>query len=143
MRIRARFAETDQMGIIHHAAYVPWLEAGRIEWLRERGLLYRDLEADGVSLAVASVEVAYRLAARFDDLIEVRTRLTEVRSRRLVFEYELWREEGEPIGLIATGRTSHVPTDSGGRAVRLPPVWLEAVTALLHDPSTSVTPGTH
>lgn len=131
MQLRVRFAETDQMGIAHHAAYVVWLEAGRIEWLRGHGLLYRDLEADGVSLAVAAVEVVYRQAAYFDDLIEVRVQLLEARSRRLAFRYTLWRESTTGPALLATARTVHVPTDRRGRAVRLPERWTAAVVGLV------------
>lgn len=131
MQLRVRFAETDQMGVAHHAAYVVWLEAGRIEWLRGHGLLYRDLEADGVSLAVASAELVYRQAVYFDDLIEVRVRLVEARSRRLVFRYTLWRDDPGGAQLLATARTAHVPTDRSGRAVRLPGPWLAAVTGLV------------
>lgn len=127
MRSRVRFAETDQMGVAHHSAYVVWLEAGRVEWLRERGLSYRQIEEDGISLAVSRVEVAYRAATFFDDELTITPRLEAVRSRRVVFSYRV--ERGET--LVATGVTEHVPTDRTGRAVTLPAEWLEALTELL------------
>lgn len=123
MTLRVRFAETDQMGIAHHSSFVVWMEAGRVEWLRERGMSYRRMEEEGVSLAVSGLEVAYRVAARFDDEIEVRTRLVAARSRMLRFHYELVRV-GDGV-LLASGATVHVPTNREGRAVRLEPRWLE------------------
>jgi acyl-CoA thioester hydrolase len=127
MELRVRFAETDQMRIAHHAAYVVWLEAARVEWLRERGLRYRDLEDAGVSLAVAGLSVQYRAAARFDDELAIRVRLLEARSRRLRFAYEVERAEGTERVTLALAETLHVPTDPGGRAQRLPADWLDAI----------------
>ena len=113
------------MGVAHHSAYAVWLEAGRVEWLRERGLSYRQLEAEGISLAVSRLEVAYRAAAYLDDELEVRSTLVEARSRRFTYEYRLERPADGV--LIATARTVHVPTGRDGRAVRLPSGWLEAL----------------
>jgi acyl-CoA thioester hydrolase len=128
MRLRVRFAETDQMGIAHHSAYVVWMEAARVEWLRERGLSYRRLEEEGVSLAVSAVELSYRTAARFDDEIEIETRLVEARSRRFRFEYRLTRRDDG--ALLATGVSVHVPTDASGRALRLAEGWLRPLQEL-------------
>src|SRR5690606_26444868 len=119
--VRVRFAETDQMGVAHHSVYPVWCEASRVEWMRVRGLSYREMENSGLSLAVSRLEVAYRSAAFFDDEIDVRSTLTEARSRRLVFHYRLIRLGDER--LIATGVSEHVPTDRSGRAVRLPGRW--------------------
>lgn len=127
--IRVRFAETDQMGIAHHSAYVVWCEAGRVEWLRHRGLSYRDMEDEGTSLAVSHVEIAYRAAARFDDELVVATRLEEARSRRVAFAYRITRE-GDGT-LLATARSEHVPTDREGRAVRLTDRWLTPLREFL------------
>ena len=128
MTLRVRFAETDQMGIAHHSAYVVWIEAARVEWLRARGKRYRDLEDAGVSLAVSGLEVRYRASARFDDELELHTRLTVARSRHLRFEYRIHRlEDG---ALLAHAATEHVPS-SGARAVRLPQEWLHVLQASL------------
>jgi acyl-CoA thioester hydrolase len=129
VRLRVRFAETDQMGIAHHSAYVVWMEAARVEWLRERGLSYRRLEEEGVSLAVSRLELGYRTAARFDDEVEIETRLVQARSRRFRFEYRLTRPEDG--ALLATGVSEHVPTDDQGRALRLPEEWLRPLRALV------------
>ena len=125
VRLRVRFAETDQMGIAHHGSYVPWLEMGRVEWLRERGLSYRDMEDEGVSLAVSSLEIAYRSAVRFDDELVVETRLVEGRSRRFTFGYRVaYAEAGR---LVATATSIHTPIDADRRAIRLPEIWRDAL----------------
>ncbi len=129
MKLRVRFAETDQMGVAHHSAYVVWLEAGRVEWLRQRGLSYREMEEAGLSLAVSRIEVAYRAAAFFDDELTVNTRLQTVRSRRVVYTYRLERE-GQ---LVATATTEHVPTDRSGRATTIPDRWLGPMKDLLEN----------
>jgi len=136
MQLRVRFAETDQMRVAHHAAYVVWLEAARVEWLRERGLHYRDLEDEGVSLAVAGLSVQYRAAARFDDELTIDVRLLEARSRRVRIGYRVERaDDGERVTL-ALAETLHVPTDASGRAIRLPGGWLTAMQGWLEpDPA--------
>lgn len=119
--LRVRFAETDQMGVAHHGAYAAWLEVARVEWLRERGHAYTDLEAAGVSLAVASLQVSYRAAARFDDQLRIATQLTQAGSRGCTFAYRIERETDGV--LVASAETRHVATDRSGKAVRLPPPW--------------------
>ena len=121
IRLRVRFAETDQMGIAHHGSYVPWLEMGRVEWLRERGLSYRDMEDEGVSLAVSALEIAYRSPVRFDDELAVETRLVEGRSRRFTFGYRVVLADSEQV--VATGTSIHTPIDAQRRAIRLPEMW--------------------
>jgi acyl-CoA thioester hydrolase len=129
LHVRVRFAETDQMGIAHHAVYPVWMEAGRVQWLRSHGLSYRSIEESGVSLAVSGLELRYRRAARFDDLIAVHTHLRVARSRLLRFDYVLVRAGDD--GPLATGTSVHVPTDPRGRAVRLPETWLAPIAALI------------
>lgn len=125
--LRVRFGETDQMGVAHHSAYVLWFEASRVEWLRERGMSYREMEDDGLSLAVAGIEIAYRAAARFDDVLVVKVWPTEVRSRRVVFAYAV--ERPADGARIATATSVHVPTGRDGRATRIPDPWLEPLLA--------------
>lgn len=130
MNLRVRFAETDQMGIAHHSAYVVWFEAARVEWLRTRGLDYRRLEAGGVSLAVSAISVQYLKSCRFDDELHVEATLTELKSRRVRYRYLITRE-GERI---ATGDSLHTPVDTRGRVIRLPAVWLEALQKYVPTP---------
>lgn len=121
MNLRVRFAETDQMGVAHHSAYVVWLEAARIEWLRDRGLDYRRLEEAGVALAVSALSVQYLKSSRFDDELTVDAELTELKSRRARFRYVIRRGEGR----IATADSLHTPITPSGRVTRLPVVWLK------------------
>ena len=126
--IRVRFAETDQMGVAHHSVYPVWCEASRVEWMRVRGLSYRELEDEGVSLAVSELSVQYRASVRFDDELLVETRLAEARSRRFRYAYRALRAEGGQ--LVATGSSLHVPTNREGRAIRMPDKWLRALEGL-------------
>jgi acyl-CoA thioester hydrolase len=123
LHLRVRFAETDQMGIAHHSAYVVWMEAARIEWLRERGMSYRQWEEEGVSLAVSGIELEYRTSAKFDDKLLIETKLVEAKSRRFRFEYLVRRD----ATLLAKGSSLHTPTDRTGRAIRLPEQWFKAL----------------
>jgi len=122
-RFPVRYAETDQMGVVHHAAYVPWLEQGRVDWLAGLGVSYAELERSGVFFPVVGLELAYRRALRFGDEVAVETRLAELASRRLVFAYRVFREGDAK--LAATGRSLHVPQDAAGRIRRLPEVIFE------------------
>ena len=123
MKLRVRFAETDQMGVAHHSAYIIWFEAARVEWLRARGLDYRRLEATGISLAVSAVNVQYLKSSRFDDELFVDASMTELKSRRVRFHYVVYCGDEQ----LATGDTLHTPVDKNGRALRLPEGWLGAL----------------
>ena len=72
--VRVRYAETDQMGVVYHSNYLIWFEIGRTDWLRETGWTYREMEAEGIQLPVIEAHCTYRLGARYDDDIEIRTR---------------------------------------------------------------------
>ncbi len=126
--LRVRFAETDQMGVAHHSAYVVWLEAARVEWFREGGFSYREMEDEGFSLAVSELAVRYRQSLRFDDLVTLETRLTEARSRRFRFAYRVLAPDGVTA---ATAATFHTPTNRQGRAIRLPEKWLTQLSNTL------------
>lgn len=118
-RVRVRYAETDQMGVAYYANYLVWFEVGRTEWLRETGWTYREMEADGLSLPVIQATCEYKLGARYDDELEIRTRGTLVSPVRLVFEYEIVRLSDEAI--VAVGKTTHATLGPTGRPVRVPP----------------------
>ena len=117
-RIRVRYAETDQMGIAHHAEYFAWFEVGRTDLLRRYGCTYRDLEAQGLRFPVIEAAARYLKPARYDDVLEVRTRLTSLGGARLSFAYEVHRDGTE--GPLATGSTVHAALDAEGRPRRLP-----------------------
>ena len=87
--IRVRYAETDAMGIVHHASYIIWLELGRSELLRTIGLPYTEIEASGYYVMLADLHIRYRAPARYDDLVVLRTELTQLRSRQIRFTYQV------------------------------------------------------
>jgi acyl-CoA thioester hydrolase len=126
VEFRARYAETDQMGIIYHANYLPWCEIGRTELIRRLWRSYADVEAAGVLLAVTEATLRYHASARYDDLIRVVTTLARVRSRGVAFDYEILRVDGDDAKRLVTARTELVAIDRGGAPVRLPPELLAA-----------------
>lgn len=116
---RTRYAETDQMGFIHHATYLVWCEQGRTDYMREHGASYADLERQGVFLPVADASVRYGAAARYDDMIRVETWVESLKSRSVTFGYEIHRIEPEP-GPLARASTTLVCIDDRGRTRRIP-----------------------
>ena len=112
--IRARYAETDRMSVVYYANYFVWFELGRTEFLRARGGDYKEMEEqEGAYLVVAEARCQYRRPIYYDDVIILRTRLKQVRSRSLTFSYEILPQDSGQ--LIATGETVHVVTDRTGR----------------------------
>ncbi len=114
--IRVRYPECDPMGVAHHATYPIWFEIGRTEMLRARGGNYRDLEREGVFLAVVRLEVRYRRPARYDDLLTLRTELRLAGPVKIEHSYSLFRD-GE---LLAEASTTLACLDRDGRARALP-----------------------
>ena len=107
IRVRARYAETDQMGVVYHANYLIWMEMGRTELCRLMGVRYRDMEeADGILLAVAEVSCRYAYPARYDDDVVVRTAITQATPRLVRFGYEI--KMADSGRTLATGSTTHV-----------------------------------
>lgn len=109
-RVRVRYAETDQMGVVYHANYFVWFECGRVEHLRARGFSYKDMEKeDRCYIAVVDARCRFKAPARYDDVVIIRTRVARQRGVVLHFAYEAIREsDGE---LLATGETVHVVVD--------------------------------
>lgn len=115
---RVRYSETDQMRVVYHAEYLVWCEVGRTDFIRALGLPYAELERRGTALAVAEATIRYHAPARYDDLVRVETRLSDVRSRAITFEYLI--RNGETGKRLASARTVLVSLDSSGRPVPLP-----------------------
>lgn len=123
-RLRVRYAETDQSGVVYHAHYLVWLEVGRVELCRDYGFNYRDMEKDADAfLPVTECRVKFRNPARYDDEIIVRTRVQELRSRAISFAYEVRRANDET--LLAEGETHHIVMNGQGRAKAFPPAFAE------------------
>ena len=114
--LRVRYAETDAMGIVHHATYPVWMELGRSDFLRDLGQSYGEWEARGVRLVVNEIRVKFRAPARYDELVQVHTFLQETGRRRLVFGYRI--ERGGT--LLAEGESVHLVAGSDNRARVLP-----------------------
>jgi acyl-CoA thioester hydrolase len=125
--IRVRYAESDAMGIVHHAVYPVWMELGRSDLLRELGQSYAAWEKRGVMMSVAELRVRYRAPARYDELVEVRTRVKEAGRRKVVFAYEVLREGTR----LAEGETVHIVTGPDGRARVMPDDLLRLISQAL------------
>ena len=125
---RVRFAETDLMGVAHHSSYVIYCEVGRVDFTRQAGAPYSELEAQGFSLAVSELNLRYLAVARFDQLITVRTWLAELRSRTVSFGYEI--VDAETRQVLVTGGVKLICIDHEGQVRRIPPAWLESMRPL-------------
>jgi acyl-CoA thioester hydrolase len=118
-RIRVRYAETDQMGVVYYSNYLVWMEVGRVELCKTCGFNYRDMERDdGIVLAVAEAKCRYAAPARFDDEVIVKTWISEAGTRMVTFSYEM-RLAGSDR-LLATGFTRHVFLTRELKRARLP-----------------------
>ncbi|HET9954406.1 MAG TPA: thioesterase family protein [Polyangiaceae bacterium] len=120
--IRVRFGETDLMGIVHHGTYISYFEVGRVEYMRRRGLNYTSWTSMGFHLPVVEAHVRYRRSVRFDELVFIETRLTELMRVKLRFDYRLLRPRGpdQDEELVAEGYTSLACVDQDHVPRRLP-----------------------
>jgi acyl-CoA thioester hydrolase len=124
---RARYAETDAMGVVHHAAYLPWLEVGRVDLLRGTGVPYTSIEARGFLIVLSDLTVRYRSPARFDDLVTIETRLILLKTRQLSFGYRVLLESSGTLCVEA--RTDHIVVSrTSMRATQLPSDLLSILT---------------
>jgi acyl-CoA thioester hydrolase len=117
--LRVRYAETDRMGVVYHANYLVWCEIGRTDFIRELGMPYARMEEEGVSLAVSEASLRYHGAARYDDRIMVETRVTDVRSRTITFEYLI--SHAETGARLVSATTTLISIDDDGRTLSFPP----------------------
>jgi len=123
--LRVRYAETDQMGIVYHSNYLIWMEVGRVEYCRSKGILYRDMEADeGILLVVAEANCRYTSPALFDEEVLIRTRIAEATPRIVRFEYEM--NSAADSRKLAHGFTKHVFCNRDRRATKLPEKYRSA-----------------
>ncbi len=121
-----RYYETDQMGIVHHSNYIRWMEEGRSDYMRRRGVNYAEVEKHGHALAVTDVHVRYYAPAHYGERVTVRTWVESLRSRALTFGYEII--EAESARRLVTGEVQLMLIDRAGRVVTFP---VEMQTALL------------
>ena len=129
-RIRVRYAETDQMGVVYHANHFIWFEVGRVELLRQLGFSYKEMEKeDDCYLAVVDARCRYKAPVLYDDEVIVRTFLKNIREKMIHFGYELIRERtGE---LLAEGETTHIVADRQMKPRALPEKYMKAFRAAI------------
>lgn len=126
--LRVRYAETDQMGVVYYANYFVWCEIGRVEFFRQLGYDYKQMElADDCHLPVVEASCRYRSPARYDDEVVIETRVTALRSHVIKFGYRLRRGEQ----LLAEAETVHVSVDKQMQKKSLPEKYLTAIRATM------------
>lgn len=134
--IRVRYAETDAMGIVHHGNYLTWFEVGRSDFCRSRGFSYKQMEDEDDSLMiVAETYIRYKAPAFYEDVLTVRTKVGEMRSRSITFVYQVYRAVDDT--LIAEAETLHVVTGRDRKVKTLPDLYR---SLLIDDPHTSFPP---
>jgi acyl-CoA thioester hydrolase len=118
-RLRVRYAETDQMGVVYYANYLVWMELGRVEYCRAAGIRYRDMEQnDGILLSVAEASCRYASPARYDEEVIVRTWIAQAHPRLIRFAYEML--DADTSRVLATGETKHVFSGPDLKPKKLP-----------------------
>ena len=129
-RVRVRYAETDQMGVVYHSNYLIWFEVGRVELIRQMGLDYKKMEEeDGCGISVVDVHARYRAPARYDDELVIETRLLAARGAVVKFGYRILRiTDGL---LLCEGETMHVCVGKDMKKMCLPPKYAERFAAHL------------
>jgi len=131
-RLRVRYAETDQMGVVYHANYLVWFEVGRVELMRQRGLTYKRIEIEEQSaLAVVEASARYKAPARYDDELLVETRVLRVRGPVVRFGYRIVRVEDGV--LLCEGETVHVVVGRDMKRRSMPKKYAEILGAVASD----------
>jgi acyl-CoA thioester hydrolase len=131
-RVRVRYAETDQMGVVYHANYLIWFEVGRVELMRQCGLDYKQMEIeDGCGIAVVEVTARYKAPARYDDELIVETRVAKVRGPIIRFNYRILRVEDGL--LLCEGETVHVVIGQDMKRRQMPKKYAEILAAAASD----------
>jgi acyl-CoA thioester hydrolase len=128
-QVRVRYAETDQMGVVYHANYFVWFEVGRVELMRALGFEYKLMETeDDCFIVVAEANCRYRQSAKYDELLRVRTRISQAGNRVVKYAYEILRDSDDT--LLATGETTHVICGKDGKPKQLPQKYRDRFRAL-------------
>ncbi len=125
-KLRVRYAETDQMGVVYYGNYAQFLEVGRVEALRESGVSYKELEDNGIALPVQNYQISYKRPAYYDDVLTIVTRIKKLEGARIVFDYEVFNQKDE---LICEAETTLVFVNmESGRPVKAPAQILESLS---------------
>jgi acyl-CoA thioester hydrolase len=129
-RVRVRYAETDQMGVVYHANYLIWFEIGRVDFIRSLGMDYRSMEQeDGLGIAVVDVSARYKFPARYDDELKIETRLAAARGPVIKFHYKVLRDTDNV--LLCEGETVHVVVDREMKKRPLPEKYASRFASVL------------
>jgi acyl-CoA thioester hydrolase len=130
-QIRVRYAETDQMRYVYYGNYAQYFEVGRVEFLRSRGLSYKDLEAEGVMMPVVALNIKYKRPAKYDDLLMIRSQVAALTDKRVVFTQEVFSESDK---LLTEGKVELAFIDSKTmRPINCPPHLREIFDQLVND----------
>ena len=139
-RVRVRYAETDQMGVVYHANYLIWFEVGRVELMRQRGLDYKRLELDeGCWIAVVEATARYKAPARYDDELIIETRVISTRGPIIRFGYRILRVEDGL--LLCEGETVHVVIGRDMKRRRIPKKYADILSAAASHPMSEISDG--
>ena len=131
-RIRVRYAETDQMGVVYYANFFIWFEIGRVELLRQLGFQYKEIEIeDDCHIPVVEANCRYKSPARYDDELLLETTVLALRRTVFKFGYRLLRQENQALILLAEGETTHVTVNRSMRKVRLPQKYVSVLEQFL------------
>src|ERR1700744_4903961 len=131
-RIRVRYAETDQMGVVYYANFFIWFEIGRVELLRQLGFQYKEMEIeDDCHIPVVEANCRYKSPARYDDELLLETTVLALRRTVIKFGYRLLRQENQALILLAEGETTHVTVNRSTRKVRLPQKYVSVLEQFL------------
>jgi acyl-CoA thioester hydrolase len=122
--LRVRYADTDRMGIVYYGTYAAYFEVGRSEYMRAKGFSYRAFEEMGYFLVVSAIEMKYHNSAQYDDLVHIRTSVSDVRSRGLTFAYTI-HKDGKTM---VEGMTKHICLNAKRKPVRIPSFLLDVLT---------------
>jgi acyl-CoA thioester hydrolase len=128
-RFRARYSETDKMGVIYYANYLVWMEMGRTDYCKSVGFDYREMELEGANMAVAEATCRYIFPARYDDEIVVRTRVERLNRRLITFAYLISNELTGTA--LAEGQTVHIAMGSDGKSRFIPQRYLDLMKAVV------------
>jgi len=120
VQIRVRYKETDQMGVVYHGNYFTFFEIGRTEFLRSRGYTYRDMEASGAFAVVVKAECSYHKAAKYDDLLTIKTTIKCMTRVKVEYEHQIYRDSE----LLVTGHITLAFVDSAGK-IQIVPKWIQ------------------
>lgn len=127
IRDRVRFEETDLMAVVYHSRYLPWMEMGRVAWLRACDVDLNRMMDEGILFPIREINVKYKHSARFDDEYEVQTTMQEFNRAKMVFSYKVVNVKDGKV--FVEGNTTNVFTDKNGKILRLPAAWFEKINA--------------